>query len=98
MEIDGAEHDQAYDRYRDEYNFRRSGVVVLRVRNGNEMDINHALFVIAKLNTLDKRKAELGIAGNTKASRRRLAVGYYDPENSLLKQYLCNMSNMIAKT
>lgn len=32
IEVDGKGHRKKYDSYRDEYNFRRSGIVVLRVR------------------------------------------------------------------
>ncbi len=43
MEVDGPEHRASYDNYRDGYNFYRSAIVVLRVRNFNEDDAAGAL-------------------------------------------------------
>lgn len=43
VEIDGDTHNPTYDAIRDEYNFFRSGIVVLRVRNFNEADLDAAI-------------------------------------------------------
>jgi very-short-patch-repair endonuclease len=72
VEVDGPEHRAAYDAYRDEYNLRRSGILVLRVKNLNEADATTALAVIAQAETWADRKARLGIVGNTKQARNRL--------------------------
>jgi hypothetical protein len=87
VEIDGPTHDPEYDAYRDEYNFRRSGIVVLRVRNRNEHDMSRAIVTIASLGLWSKRRKELGIEGNRK-DRRRLSETVYDGKNSLLAAYL----------
>lgn len=73
VEVDGKEHIKDYDKYRDEYNFRRSGIVVLRVRNFHDADKDSALVKIAALGDWRSRKKSLGIAGKTKAQRRSLA-------------------------
>lgn len=86
VEVDGPEHRKDYDAYRDEYAFRRSGIVVLRVRNWNEEDASAALKFIAKANTAIERKIELGIKGNDKKCRTSLAKLNYPP--SLLSAYL----------
>lgn len=86
IEVDGFEHNPKYDSYRDEYNFRRSGIVVLRVRNRNEMDAERAFAFVKCADGWMKRKSKLGIDGNTKASRRSLAVLPYPP--SLLEQFI----------
>ena len=91
VEIDGPEHDPAYDAYRDEYNFRRSGVVVLRVRNGNKDDLERAIALIAKLPSLANRKVQLRIIGNTKQQRRRLSAQAYHPLDSMLQRYLASL-------
>lgn len=56
VEVDGPEHDPNYDQYRDEWAFRRSAIVVLRVRNRNEQDADHAILTIGKLGTWIDRK------------------------------------------
>lgn len=61
VEVDGPEHNPEYDDYRDTYNFRRSGVVVLRVRNRNEKDAAKALRFIDISETWLDRRATLGI-------------------------------------
>lgn len=83
IEVDGNEHDRDYDNYRDEYNFRRSGIVVLRVRNRNEDDAYQALLAINKLTSHKLRKEAIGITGNTKAVKRNLSTLPYD-KNKLM--------------
>ena len=46
IEVDGPEHDQEYDSYRDEYNFRRSGIVVLRIQNHDERELEETIKLI----------------------------------------------------
>lgn len=83
IEVDGNEHDRDYDNYRDEYNFRRSGIVVLRVRNMNESDATKALLAVSKLTSHKLRKEAIGISGNTKAAKRNLSTLPYD-KNKLM--------------
>ena len=75
VESDGPEHDKQYDAYRDEYNMRRSGILVLRVRNRNEEDVKNALSVIAAAERWKARRERLGLNVNTKAGRRHLVSG-----------------------
>lgn len=78
IEVDGNEHDRDYDNYRDEYNFRRSGIVVLRVRNMNESDATKVLLAVSKLTSHKLRREAIGISGNTKAAKRNLSTLDYD--------------------
>ena len=66
VEIDGPEHNQKYDAHRDEYNYRRSGIVVLRVRNRNEEDMRRCLLAIASECSWKDRKEKMGIASKSK--------------------------------
>ncbi len=75
VESDGPEHDQRYDAHRDEYNLRRSGIVVLRVRNRNEKDANVALSAIATAEPWNVRREKLRLNAHTKAGRRHLVSG-----------------------
>lgn len=93
IEVDGPEHDRDYDNYRDEYNFRRSGIVVLRVRNKNEEDLDEVLRVVSLLDDLHERKIELGIVGNTKAAKRRLVNLPYEKDKLLLIEFLIKKYN-----
>ena len=43
IEVDGPEHNKGYDAYRDRYNFLRSGIIVLRVRNYSAEDAAAAI-------------------------------------------------------
>lgn len=86
IEIDGPEHDPVYDAHRDEYNFRRSAIVVLRVRNQNENDAKAVFELIPRLGTWKERRSELGIDGHTKKERRKLLLLPRFP--SLLERYL----------
>ena len=97
IEVDGPEHDEKYDAYRDEYNFRRSGIVVLRVRNKNEPDANECILYLSILDTWKDRKAALGINGDTKESKQSLSNLPYSYNNSFLKKHLesiCNTCHM----
>jgi hypothetical protein len=72
VEVDGPEHKQDYDSYRDEYIFRRSGIVVLRVPNRDEAAASRMLLDLGALGPHGDRKEVLGISGNTKKERRSL--------------------------
>jgi len=48
VEVDGPEHNIKYDAYRDEYNFRRSGILVLRAKNLNEHEAKHCVMLYLK--------------------------------------------------
>lgn len=63
IEVDGPEHDIKYDRYRDIYNYLRSGIVVVRVRNNNIEDANKAVALIKSLSLWKTRRRELKIEG-----------------------------------
>lgn len=86
IEVDGPEHNKDYDTYRDEYNFRRSGIVVIRVRNMNEDDAARALYLVNRVGTLVSRKEFLKINPNSKKGRRSLVNAPI--ERSLLSEYL----------
>lgn len=72
VECDGPEHREAYDAYRDEYNYRRSGIVVLRVRNQNDEDAEKALAAIAAARSWKERRELLGLNARSKVARRAL--------------------------
>ena len=93
IEVDGAEHNRDHDNYRDEYNFRRSGVIVLRCRNNNKSDLEEVIRVIGIMETLNSRKDKLGIAGCTKKVRRYLSSLPCDKNNPLFLEFLINQYN-----
>lgn len=88
VEVDGPHHEQQrhYDLYRDEYNFRRSGIIVLRVANFDEVAASDALQIIFAETIHKDRKARIGIQGSGFNTRRILSSLPYPP--SLLKKYL----------
>lgn len=61
VEIDGDTHDPNYDRSRDEYNYNKSGIVVLRVRNRSEKDMKKALIKIQQSECWNTRRKRLGL-------------------------------------
>lgn len=62
IEVDGPEHDEMYDRYRDVYNFLRSGIVVLRVRNKNVADAKRAIRFITLCDTRGERRRKIALS------------------------------------
>lgn len=56
VEVDGPEHDAEYDNYRDRYNYYRSALLVLRVKNFDEAEAARALGIIDCAETWAKRK------------------------------------------
>ncbi|MEX1230371.1 MAG: DUF559 domain-containing protein [Planctomycetaceae bacterium] len=89
VEVDGPEHDAGYDLYRDEYNFRRSGIMVLRVPNFSESDAKHALDLIDRLSNWSARRSHLGLDRRTKKARRELSSMIFN--SSLLLAYIENV-------
>lgn len=65
VEIDGREHDENYDRYRDVYNYLRSGIIILRVRNMNDQDADEAIAFIKSIDPWPERRKRLGIDSDT---------------------------------
>lgn len=59
VEVDGKEHCKEYDQYRDIYNYLRSGVVILRVRNFSEEDMAEAKEYLKHSITWDERRGLL---------------------------------------
>jgi len=89
IEVDGSEHDADYDEYRDEYNFRRSGIIVIRVQNFDESSAEMALRLISQLGPHSDRKQELGISGNTKAAQ--LSLVNLASNRSFRREYLAQL-------
>lgn len=61
VEVDGPEHNQAYDSYRDQSVLENYGVLVVRVRNKNEGDAQIALARIKETETWNQRRAKYGL-------------------------------------
>jgi len=59
IEIDGPDHDEEYDRVRDQYNYFRSGIVVLRVKNFDELDLQRVLEQVKTADTWVTRKQKM---------------------------------------
>jgi very-short-patch-repair endonuclease len=78
VEVDGPEHRPDYDGYRDDYNFGRSGIIVLRVRNRNEDDAARALQAIHAATTWAVRREQLGLHARSKKGRRKWVSGQDD--------------------
>lgn len=76
IEVDGPEHDLSYDAYRDRYNFLRSGIVVLRVPNFNEVAANSVIADLKGECSWQERRGAMGLLtkASTHASRRELAT------------------------
>lgn len=61
VEVDGPEHDPEYDCIRDAFNYKKSGIVVLRVRNGNDEDAAKTVVAIHSSGTWNERRVSLGL-------------------------------------
>ena len=70
IEVDGAEHRAAIDRYRDAYNFQRSGIVVLRIPNFDEKAAEAVLAKVAAEVAWSERRNALGLHGRGKRAAR----------------------------
>lgn len=69
IEVDGPEHNAGYDAYRDTYNFLRSGIVVLRVKNFDDTTAVKAIEnLVVECSWTDRRRS-LGLL-TTEASRQ----------------------------
>ncbi len=88
VEVDGHEHSANVDAYRDEYNFRRSGVVVLRVRNRNEADAAMVLRAISKIGPWKDRRERMGL--EDKSTRTKLARAAYG--RSMLGEFVLTLT------
>lgn len=87
IEVDGPEHNEQWDVYRDEYNFRHSGIIVLHVHNLDEEQADRVIGLIDRLDTWQRRKSRLGLRGKRKKSRRKKRVNM-DRSRSLAREYL----------
>lgn len=76
IEVDGPEHNRGYDAYRDTYNFLRSGIVVLRVRNFDEVGASAAIAnLLQECSWTDRRRALGLLTGEaSRRGRRELAA------------------------
>ena len=63
IEVDGPSHEKQkeYDSYRDKYNYRISGILVIRVKNKDEDSAKEALKIIAKSEKWKDRRMKLGL-------------------------------------
>ncbi|KKN47315.1 hypothetical protein LCGC14_0664210 [marine sediment metagenome] len=61
VEVDGSSHSNKkdYDQYRDDKNYRNSGIIVLRVRNYNDKDAHRAIEAIKKAQLWWRRRKEM---------------------------------------
>lgn len=74
IEVDGPEHNSGYDAYRDTYNFLRSGIVVLRVRNFHEGDAAIAIENLQMECSWTERRRALGLLTKEASRRGRRAL------------------------
>lgn len=70
MEIDGPEHCRIRDAARDEDDWKTSGIIVLRVKNFHEKEMDLAIAKIKTISPWLQRRKELGIL--TPAQKRSL--------------------------
>jgi len=61
VEVDGIEHDREMDLKKDRELFKRSGILVLRVKNKCENDANYILSIISDLGNWSVRRKMLGL-------------------------------------
>lgn len=84
FEIDGNEHVERIDKYRDEWIFRRSGIVVIRVKNPLVDRFFENLPNFETIGTWKSRRERL----NKFKSYKRLIKFKYDPKKRLLDSFL----------
>jgi very-short-patch-repair endonuclease len=70
IEIDGKEHNIVKDQSKDEFNFNRSAIIVLRVKNFDESDMDLAIKKILALDSWMSRREKMGLL--TTAQKRSL--------------------------
>lgn len=59
VEVDGDGHDASFDAARDKYNYYRSGILVLRVRNFDEESLQAAIAEINKGGSKQERRKQI---------------------------------------
>lgn len=80
VEVDGPEHNAKFDAARDQYNYFRSAIVVLRVRNFNEADADEAIKQIGRLASWRDRRNFIGASAALVAKMGlKLANGNWAP-------------------
>lgn len=91
VEADGIEHDPDYDNYRDEYVFRRSGIVAIRVDNFNEEKASKAIEIIGKLGCHQERKKVLGLYDLMRRNKGPMAPLPYFSDHRLSASYISGL-------
>lgn len=61
VEVDGPSHNQQWDEFRDNEAYNYSGIVVLRVRNMNEVDALEVIKAINESNLWWERRRDMGM-------------------------------------
>lgn len=61
VEIDGTGHNVVYDRIKDDNNYLKSGIVVLRIKNFNEDQARKVLADLDEACTWNERRSMLGL-------------------------------------
>jgi very-short-patch-repair endonuclease len=72
VEIDGPEHNHEYDRARDQYNFLRSGIIVVRVSNGNYGHMEAVAKGVKSSGSWSARREAMGLNAKGKKAKRHL--------------------------
>lgn len=74
VEVDGPEHKKNWDAFRDDHNYRVSGILVIRIPNFDNAAAANALIKIGKSTSWNERRASLGLdrvdGGDRKVKRR----------------------------
>ena len=74
IEVDGAGHKPDYDSHRDKYNFLRSGIIVRRVKNFDEVKLKQIVAEAISVSLWIDRRDSMGLNSNTKRQRRNLVI------------------------
>lgn len=86
IEIDGPTHDPKYDEYRDRYNFLRSGIIVLRVKNYDASEATSAIEKFRAECTWHQRRKAMGLlCKETRKKDRRILADAGELAPALLK-------------
>lgn len=72
IEVDGPEHNRISDLKRDSINYERSGIIVFRIKNWNQQDLEMVLKKLPSINDWIVRREELGLL--TKAQKKARAL------------------------
>ena len=76
IEIDGPEHSPEADKKRDADDFKRSGILVLRVKNFNNQDMDNVIRDVMSLDSWLLRRERMGLL--TDAQRKKFLYGTAD--------------------